>query len=347
MGLSPASAAMARGPCAVVSRVTRDDVARAAGTSTAVVSYVLNDGPRPVAAATRERVLQAMADLGYRPNALAAALRSQRSSLVGLLIPDLMHPFFAEIARALETAAYARGLTVLSAGSAWDYEREQRHIDELLALRVRGVVTAPVGTESVGLRAVAESGTPLVLVSGGPSDLAATSVMSDGVAAGRLATEHLFEHGHDDVVCIAGHDDNAPVVRRVEGWRQAMEARGRDSPRLVRSRYDRHSAERVAASLLHERSEPMAIMAATDELALGVLAAAARSGRVVPDECAVVGCDGISEGLLTTPVLTTVAEPIDEIAEAVLESLASDGAPPPERSLRAALRPGGSCGCGR
>src|SRR5438093_6655391 len=120
--------------------VTRDDVARQAGVSTAVVSYVLNDGPRPVSPEKRARVLEAIAELGYRRDAVAAALSSRRSRTLGLLLPDATNPFFADLAGRIEDAAFAKGYTVLIGNAAEDRAREARHLEAFLAHRVDGVI---------------------------------------------------------------------------------------------------------------------------------------------------------------------------------------------------------------
>src|SRR5579872_3433282 len=108
--------------------VTRNDVARRAGTSTAVVSYVLNNGPKPVAAATRARVLRAVDELGYRPNAIARALRARRSNALGLVVSDIGNPFLGELSKAVEVAAFEQGYTVLLGNSIVDNEREVRYL---------------------------------------------------------------------------------------------------------------------------------------------------------------------------------------------------------------------------
>ena len=120
--------------------MTRDDVARRAGVSTAVVSYVLNDGPRPVSPEKRERVLRAIAELGYRRDAVAAALSSRRSRTLGLLLPDATNPFFADLAGRIEDAAFAKGYTVLIGNAAEDRAREARHLEAFMAHRVEGVI---------------------------------------------------------------------------------------------------------------------------------------------------------------------------------------------------------------
>lgn len=336
--------------------VTRKDVAAAAGTSTAVVSYVLNDGPRPVAPATRQRVLDAVAALGYRPNALAAGLRARRSRLVGLVVPDLSLPFFAEITTQLAAQASRRGWTLLAATSDWDPDREVAAVEEFVRLRVRGLCLAPAAEHPCAERAIRESETPTVLLSGDPGELALPRVASDAVAAGRLATRHLLEHGFDDVTCLSVPLDGTPAGPRVEGWRAELTATAPGSEqRLLRCGFDRYSADHVAGEFLAATTGPVAIMAATDEVALGVLAAAARSGRRVPEDCAVIGCDGIPEGRLTRPRLTTVAQPVEALCAAALDLLDSGTtgdtddeatgithAPPP--LLPVSLRLGGSCG---
>ena len=126
-------------------KVTRDDVARLAGTSTAVVSYVINNGPRPVAPATRERVLAAIKQLGYRPDRVAQAMASRRTDLIGLIVPDARQPFFAEMAHAVEQAASERGKMVLVGNSDYLDEREVHYLRAFLGMRVSGLILISQG----------------------------------------------------------------------------------------------------------------------------------------------------------------------------------------------------------
>lgn len=326
--------------------VTRADVAAAAGTSTAVVSYVVNNGPRPVAPATRERVLEAAARLGYRPNALAAGLSARRTKLVGLVVPDLTLPFFAEITASLAREASRRGLTLLAATSGWDPQREIEAVEQFVGLQVRGLALAPARKTLSSEHVLADAGTATVLISGEPGELLLPQVRSDDETAGRLATRHLLEHGFTDVVAMTVPLGGAPVGPRLHGWGVELAARAPHSQRTVLTcGFDRYSAERVAAELLTNTDEPVAIMATTDELALGVLAAATRLGRAVPEQCAVVGCDGIPEGLLTSPRLTTVTRPVDQLCVEVLDRLLDQDPDPVDPPvLPVALRLGGTCG---
>ncbi|HEX2326479.1 MAG TPA: LacI family DNA-binding transcriptional regulator, partial [Chloroflexota bacterium] len=130
--------------------VTRDDVARAAGVSVATVSYVLNGGPRPVSEERRRRVLEAVASLDYRPNAIARSLRARRTRILGLVLPDSANPYFAALSHAIEEAATERGYQVIIANAAERPEREAGHIEALLRLQVDGLFWIPADLRRAG-----------------------------------------------------------------------------------------------------------------------------------------------------------------------------------------------------
>ncbi|MGH2368573.1 MAG: LacI family DNA-binding transcriptional regulator, partial [Chloroflexota bacterium] len=188
--------------------VTRDDVARAAGVSVATVSYVLNAGPRGVSDEKRQRVLQAVAELGYRPNAIARSLRARRTNILGLVLPNSASPYFAALAHAIEEAAAARGYQVVVSNASDSPEREAAQIEALLRLRVDGLVWIPAdlrSTERHAARAVRPD-VPTVqvdraLAGGGDSyDV----VVPDNAGGGRLAADHLVALGHRRVAVVAG-----------------------------------------------------------------------------------------------------------------------------------------------
>lgn len=297
-------------------RPTRDDVARRAGVSTAVVSYVLNDGPRPVSAATRARVLQAVAELGYRPSALAKALRTQRTNLLGLLVPDCANPFFATLTSAVERAAFAEGLVTMIGNAAFDEAAELAYLRAYLSLDVAAlIVVDAVGTPPVR-ELLAEHTGGLVMLHRRIPGVRGAVVVSDNRHGGRLATRHLLDHGHRSVVCLTGRDRLAPVRDREEGWREAMREAGAGpyEGNIVRCDYRRELAAEAIAYLLDGPDAPTAIFATTDELALGALTAAELRGVRVPDELAVIGMDGIPEAAYSHPPLTTVAQDIAGLA---------------------------------
>ncbi len=320
---------------------TARDVAQRAGTSTAVVSYVFNDGPRGVAPATRQRVLNAAAELGYRPNALARSLSKGRTHSIGLIVPDICNPYFAELARAIEEAAGTSGNLLLIADSALSEEQEHRHARSLIERQVDSVVLVSVSDEP-DLGQFFEAGIPVVTLHPISDRRHASSLTIDYEAAAQQATEHLLSHGYESVMLLNGPGESAGARQHHSGFERAVEGanRGTDGgavrgtaegsksvraervrARTARSEISRHHAAEVARELLSRPDRPRAIYCTTDEQAFGVLYAAHRVGLSVPDDLAVVGFDGTRNCLVSIPALTTVQQPTEAMARRVVEIL--------------------------
>jgi LacI family transcriptional regulator len=342
--------------------VTRDDVARRARTSAAVVSYVVNDGPRPVSAQTRARVEQAIEDLGYRPNRLARALRMSSTNVLGAVLPDIGNSFFSELARAIEDAALDAGYALFLGSSEQSVERQNTYLRAFAEHQVEGLlVIAASDEEHASLRAqrsqLPQALVPLVLVDRLPEGLKALSVTVDNEQGGYLATRHLLEHGHRYVHCLSGPRTLSSVRDRINGWKRAMRAtrRGGTERQIVSSAFHRVDAAAAAAALLTGDSCPTAIFVHSDEQAIGVITACRRLGLTVPGDLAIVSFDGTREGTSTWPPLTTMAQPIREIGRCAVETLIEQlgtGHRAPARSRRArstvlpvSLTIGESCGC--
>ncbi|SDM73692.1 LacI family DNA-binding transcriptional regulator [Allokutzneria albata] len=309
--------------------VTMADVARRAGTSVAVVSYVLNNGPRPVAEATRARVLAAAAELGYRRNRVAAALRSGSTGLVGLVLPDTVNPYFAALGRQIEQALADAGKLTVIANSGYDSARQSAAVDGFLAARVDGLIIVWTGDST---DPAAE--TPVVYVHNRPPGSTATVIAGDNRAGVAEAVAHLREHGHERIDFLAGETDDGPVGERVAAWRAAAQGR------LLRSAYSRAAAAELMRGLT---KWPAALLVATDEQAIGVLSAADAAGVAVPGDLAVVSCDGSPDSEFTVPPLTVVAQPFAEMAQQAVRLLLAeprDGSP---IAVRLTVRR--SCGC--
>lgn len=326
--------------------VTRVDVARLAGTSTAVVSYVLNDGPRPVAPATRARVEAAVAELGYRPDRIARALAARRSETFGLVVPDITNPFVSDLARATEAAASARGYTVLLANSEIDAGRERRHVQQLLDRRVDGLVIIPVGLDRVSVADLNASGIPLAVIDRPVRGVNAATIVVDNAGGARQVTDHLIGHGHRWVACITGRPALYPAAQREKGWEAAVAAARLPRLRcpLIRTMVNRRAGYAAARELLQRARPPTAVFVASDEQAFGVLRAAADLGRRVPDDLAVASFDGIAQSAFAVPGLTTAAQPVDEMGRRAVASLLEPG-PGRRQVLPVRLIRRGSCGC--
>lgn len=294
--------------------VTAADVARRAGTSVAVVSYVMNDGPRPVAAQTRDRVLRAARELKYRPNRLAGSLRTRRSGFIGLVVPNTANPYFGALARALERAADEAGLLTFVANASLSNARERASIGAFLDARVDGLLVVDVG-EPFDTSALNTVSVPLVWVHHRPAGAPGPLIRFDDRATAREATEHLLHHGHRRIQCLTGPREAGPVVDRLIGWRDALLNAGikpKDSW-ILRSDYTPFAARDAVAEAVAE-DQISSLVTFTDVHAFGALRAAADADRRIPDDLAITTCDGTPETEYSVPTLTAVTKPIDVLA---------------------------------
>ncbi len=307
--------------------VTAKDVAARAGTSTAVVSYVFNDGPRGVAPQTRERVLRAAAELDYRPNVLARALSFGRTLSVGLIVPDIANRFFGELARALEEAVAEHGNILLIGDSSQRVEREREHIASFVGRRVDSVVMVSV-SDDPDLSPFAAAGIPVVALHPLPEGITASSISIDYRAAAAAATRHLLEHGYRSLALFNGPTESAGARQHRDGFTDAVRALAPDAVVEEHStQIARAHAAQVALDMLARPSRPRAVYCATDEQAYGVLFACHRLGLRVPDDVAVTGFDGTEHSAYSYPPLTTVRQPLREMAARAIALLAGDEEP--------------------
>ena len=325
--------------------VTRTDVANHAGVSTAVVSYVVNDGPRNVAPATRTRVLESISVLGYRPNAAARALKVGVTELIGVVMPDSTNPFFAEYARALEKAAAAKGLSMILVNSARDNAHETELIHKLSARQVDALLLA-AADENPELSSAFESNIPVVLLNRTGPKAGIRSIGVDFRGGSKVAVEHLIGHGHRRIGLISGITDKAITFDRERGWQDALLEAGLDEGPIERDDFTREGGYDAAKRLLKLPVPPTAIYVGSDIQAVGLLRALHEAGVLVPGEIAVVSFDGSAESEFSWPPLTSMRQPVSKMAHAAIEALAEpDGGRPHHREFTAELVVRQSCGC--
>src|SRR5215212_7496876 len=207
-------------PSLRASRVTRDDVARHAQVSTAVVSYVINNGPRAVAPETRRRVEQAITALGYFPNTIARSLRSDQSNTIGLILPSLTDPECAEIASELQSICYDEGYLVVVCASERDVSTEERAIGMLRNHQVDGVVILPTQDSPALLRSLLFAGVPTVVLDRYLPNV--HSITVDDLAGGRMGTQHLLALGHRRIGVLLQDIERTTGSERVLGYSQAL-----------------------------------------------------------------------------------------------------------------------------
>jgi LacI family transcriptional regulator len=326
--------------------VTRKDVARYAGVSTAVVSYVVNGGPKKVAPATEAKVQDAIRVLGYRPNAAARALKLGSSETLGLVIPDNSNPFFSLLSHAVEDAAAERGYALVLTNSDGSVAKERRHIRNLAARQVDGVVLASVLFEP-DLVDLDSSEIPAVLLNHGDEAPGFNSVGVDLAAGARIAVEHLIGHGHTNIGLAMGTNTANDLDGREQGWLQALADAGLPEGPVVRGPFTRAGGYAAGQRLLASANRPTAIFASSDMQAIGILRAIHEAGVAIPGEIAVASFDGSSEAEYSWPALTTVEQPVRAMADAAVNALIGDdrGKPPRHRIFPTKLLIRQSCGC--
>ncbi|WP_432560849.1 LacI family DNA-binding transcriptional regulator [Kineococcus sp. SYSU DK003] len=323
-----------------MSRVTRADVARYAGVSSAVVSYVVNDGPRPVAEATAARVREAIRVLGYRPNVSAQALRRGSSRLLGHVVPDLGNPLWAEFSLAVDDVASRRGYGVLLASSEGGAGDEHRRIETLTARGVDAIIVTSVMARP-DLVARAELPVPVVLLNTFFEVPEFPSLGVDAFGGAHAGTTHLLGHGHGPVGLVIGGESGE---LREQGWRRAAHDAGVAEGPIARGEFSRRGGYAAGLQLLGGPARPRSVFVASDLQAVGVLRAVFELGLRVPHDVAVVSFDGTVETEFTNPQLTTVRQPVAAMAEAAV-ARALDGGSAARQVLPAELVVRASCGC--
>lgn len=319
------------------------DVAAAAGVSLGTVSNVLNR-PDRVSAATRERVEQAMRELGFVRNESARQLRAGRSRTLAYVMLDATNPFFTDVARGIEEAAEAQDMSVFLCNSDSRAERESTYLERLEQQRVQGILVTPVDPAHPSLGEVAERGTPVVVVDRVGPGAEHCSVAVDDVLGGRLAVEHLLDTGHERIAFVGGPDSIGQVRDRLAGARAAMEAAGRSPDDLVVVTTEaltvaegRRAGERIMG--LARASRPTAAFCANDLLALGLLQQCVSLGARVPRDLAIVGYDDIDFAAAAAVPLTSVRQPRRDLGRTAAELLIDEAGNPDHRHQQVLFTP--------
>ncbi|MGW1542052.1 LacI family DNA-binding transcriptional regulator [Streptomyces sp. NPDC002309] len=283
-------------------RVTIDDVARFAGVSRQTVSRALNDKGE-IGDSTKQRVLDAALELGYRPSRFARGLVRQDTISVGLVIPDLLNPFFTEVAAAALDAARGRGWHVVVYDTG-DRIEEERGTLEVIASQVDAVVGYLSQSEAEIDRLT--RGLPVVLIDREHHAERFSTIRIDGKEGVHAAIRHLVESGHRHIGMLDHAGRSEPSIRH-EWFADAMAACGLDAGAVSRADQSVEGGENALKQLLAARPDVTAVFTFNDIIAIGALRAARRLGRTVPEDLAVIGFDGLRLGELVEPPLSTVA----------------------------------------
>ncbi len=304
---------MARRPASPSATIL--DIARELGVSAMTVSRALRGRPE-VQPRTRERVHQVAQRLGYRPHRWARSLVSRRSWIIGIVIPDISHGYFAEITGGVEPVIEAAGYNLLLCHSRRDPERERQEMNMLLESRVDGLIVASEQPDPEIFRALFARRTPLVLGDRYFPGVRLPSGRVDDVAVGRLATQYLLRLGHRRIAHLHG-PALSPSELRLRGYRQAMRQRRIAVPTawVIGGAFDIASGAQAMKQLLRLRPRPTAVFAANDPMAFGAIQACREAGIAVPREISIVGAGNIEGDHHPNPYLTTMDWPRMELGQ--------------------------------
>jgi len=297
-------------------------VAKRAGVSTATVSHVINE-TRFVSDELKARVYQAMRELNYRPDAIARSLRRRRTHNIGMIVPDIAHPFLAEVARGVEDRGFELGYNVILCDSAGDLEREADYIDLLLEKKADGIVFVAAGESSNHIRDLIEQGVPVVVCDRELPEVEVDTVIADNMKSGYQATQHLIELGHRRIGCIAGPEELNISSKRLQGYKAALEQHGIPlrEELIIQGDFRYRGGYEATRQLLTMDEPPTAIFASNDLMAIGAICAASELKLRIPQDVAIIGCDDIALASFTNPRLTTVAQPKREMGAIAVEML--------------------------
>ncbi|HZG85891.1 LacI family DNA-binding transcriptional regulator [Paenibacillus sp.] len=321
-------------------KATIYDVAKEAGVSIATVSNAIN-GKGKVSKKRREQIFKIMEKLNYQPSVIASALMGKKTFTLGLLIPDISNPFFAEIARAIEDEAHVAGYSVVICSTDNKDERVERYITLLEQKRVDGMIIG-TGVEDSGiLERLQSKSIPFVLIARESAAQAADTVVADDYVGGVLAARHLAELGHRRIAILAENLKVSSSRERIRGFKQGLAEMNVpfDDGDIVTCEFMIEEGRRGAFELLDRPVRPSAIFCCNDVLAIGALQAAKQLGLRVPEQLSIVGFDDTILATVTDPPLTTVTQPIASMGKQAFKLLIENAANADSVKQRIVLRP--------
>ncbi|MCY9515188.1 LacI family DNA-binding transcriptional regulator [Paenibacillus apiarius] len=296
------------------------DVAKAAGVSIATVSKVVNQTGN-ISVKTRERVLHIMKELQYQPSVVASALTGKKTSTFGLLISDLANPFFAEVARNLEDQAQAAGYSIVMCSTDNKDDKGLNYISLLQRKQIDGLIVACQFSQWSLLQDSLNANFPVVLFSKDIPSLSMHTVTVDDYRGGYQAIQHLISLGHSRIGVVT--EDSPSGDHRVRGAKQAMNDAGIavNDDWIVKVKSSIEEGCEGAAHVLQRDTRPTALFTCNDLLAVGSMQSAQQSGLRVPEDLSIIGFDDTILSKIVVPRLTTISQPIQEMAKETVQLL--------------------------
>jgi LacI family transcriptional regulator len=309
-----------------IKRPTRNDVAAYAGVSVATVSYVVNNGPRTVSEETRQRVLEAIKALGYRPHAIARSLKTGNTQTIGLLVQSLIPTFIAHLVNAVEDSLAKWGYGLILASTHEDCDRERHMLQVLADQSIDGLLYIPTtcANSDIVTRLI-EQGLPVVFMDRCIAGVPADAVMTDNVCAAKTAVEYLIQQGCQKIVCLSFSKEASSALERIEGYRQAIEEHGLgyDNQNVLLIRYAKgESVEPALLAYIDKFGIPDGILCTTDSFVIETMKTLRQCSIKVPDQVRLVGgFDRAEWSSLLEPPIPFIMQDFELIAQRAVEFL--------------------------
>ncbi|WP_040214484.1 LacI family DNA-binding transcriptional regulator [Clostridium polynesiense] len=296
-------------------KVTIMDIANKVGVSKATVSMVLNKKDSSISQITKDRILNTAKELGYIPNSLARSLSTRKTCTIGAILPDIVNPFFAQVARAIEDSAQELGYNVIFCNSDSDIEKEEKYIKLLISKLVDGVIFAAGGKSDKNLSYLRNNNVPFVLVDryieGYEDAYGVYCNNKEGVMEG---IKYLYNKGNRKIAFVMGPDKIQVSLQRLSGYKEAMQSYNLYNEDWVyQTKLTLEGGMKATEELINKLENIDAILYSNDMMALGGIKYLTRKGYKVPENIRVMGFDNITFSEFTEPELTTISQPIYEM----------------------------------
>jgi DNA-binding LacI/PurR family transcriptional regulator len=318
--------------------VTINDVASQAGVSKSTVSCYLNGRFESMSPETRERIAAVIADLDFRPNALARSLKQKRTHTIAVIVANILNPFSTAVIRGAEDYCKKSGMNLILCNADEDAAKEKEYIEMLLAKQVDGLIINTTGCNNQFIKEV-NAATPIVLIDRKVPEIQCDTVTVDGIHGSLQAANHLFALGHRRIAMFTlPYRNVSPREERVRGFKQALELHGLAGEPflLIETEAEEDAVARRIEELLRRPARPTAIFGANNLITMAVIKALKKLGLAMPDDVAVIGFDDWEWAPLIDPPVTVVAQPayqMGEKAASILIKRIKAGKPPKKPAL--------------
>ncbi|SDQ97872.1 substrate-binding domain-containing protein [Pseudovibrio sp. Tun.PSC04-5.I4] len=304
--------------------VSIKDVAQVAGVSVSTVSHVINE-TRFVAPLTKQRVIEAIKNLGFQPSMMARALKVKRTNIIGMLVSSSSNPFFADVVRGVEEGCYQHNFSLILCNSGHQPDRQLANLTTLLQRRIDALLVMTTKTDPALYDQLSKLGKlPKAILDSAPHPNACT-LQDDSVLGGRIATKHLIDRGLTKIGCLMGPDDHPRSIERLQGFKTAMEAAHLpiNENWLAAGMLTASGGYEAMKQILALETRPDAIFAFNDLMAMGAYRAVQEQGLSIPQDMSIVGYDDVEYASYMSPALTTIKQPSFELGLSAAETLIS------------------------